>query len=693
MVGRSTGVRSKWASLGAAFVALVAIGAVQVGVLGRSTQVSSAKPAVQDVTTCNAETQKSIAPETVALGSSVDATLVVSVTCGAKRLPVDLIIVGDDSLSMTRADVGGGAGGRPTATRRVPPPDETPDPRATEDPGGGVGGTPGSGSNRDEPAFCANVGGGFQPTATNTPRRPPRRTATPDPQAGREIALEPAGEEDLLRDEKTFVRDLLEQPVIQRDMASDRLRIGFVSFAAQAKVKMNLTNDPSDVSSGANRMRGFDLSNPNAGLKEAAKFLNGNSSRANLGDDGRVTIVILMSDFQFCLKDLRGSELDRTTHVISVGFGRNLNRKNHRSFATHGSMVLEPGEVKAIIELYEDVLAAPKPVALTDLKAKDQVAANMTLDPASVDPVTATITGQLIEWQLPTGTMPQTLTYRVAPQEPGVWPISDSAGIEWTDSDGLKGMMDFPAALVEVIPQTATPTTVPTSTPTDTPTPLPTATATATPTATRVPSDLYLPVVFRNWPECRPEEQTIDVALVIDTSISMADPTHPGGPRKIDAALAAALEIVNLLKPSDQAAAIGFNATSHMAAQLTSDKAALAAALQTLPATQAAGTFIDTGLQAGTEELLSARHRSENKRSIILVTDGAHSGPDIQLVHNWAQTAKNAGIAVITVGLGSDIDDALLRQVASDPALFYPVPDAADLLRIYREVARIIPCP
>ena len=48
---------------------------------------------------------------------------------------------------------------------------------------------------------------------------------------------------------------------------------------------------------------------------------------------------------------------------------------------------------------------------------------------------------------------------------------------------------------------------------------------------------------------------------------------------------------------------------------------------------------------------------------------------------------------MITVGLGSDIDEALLRQVASDPALFYPVPDAADLLRIYREVARIIPCP
>lgn len=687
MVSSNTMVRSKWASLYVALVSAAVLGAVAYMWLGIGAVKTSAKPAVQDVSGCTADTLKSVDPEVVALGSSVDATLVVSVTCGARRLPVDLVIVGDDSLSMTRGQ-GGDPGGRPTPTPKVTPGGGggTPPGRETREPGDGPGGG-------DEPAFCAAIGRSDNPPTATPTRRFPRRTPTTDPNANREQPLEPAGEDDLLRDEKTFVRDLLDQPVIQRDMASDRLRIGFVSFAERVKTKMPLTNDPSEVTTGVNRMRGFDLSNVTAGLQEANKILNSTQSRANLGDDGRVTIVIVMSDFQFCRKDMSGSALDPKTHVFSVGFGRNFHSKNHADYASVRSMALKPNDIKDIIDLYENVLAAPVPIGLADLKASDRLAANMTLDPASVDPVTATITGPLIEWQLPVSTMPQTLTYRVEPQEAGVWPLSEAAGIEWTDSEGLKGSLPFPGAMIEVLPQTATPTSIPTNTPTDTPTFTPTATSTATPTATRTPADLYLPVTFRNWPECRPEEQTIDVALVIDTSISMADPTHPGGPTKISAAIGAAGEIVSLLKAADQAAVIGFNATSHMAAQLTSDKAALAAALQTLPSMQAAGTIIDSGLRAGTEELLSARHKSENKRSIILVTDGAQSNGDVQPVLAWALTAKNAGITVITVGLGSDIDEALLRQVASDPALFYPVPDATDLLRIYREVARIIPCP
>lgn len=644
----------------------------------------NAKPAAQSPSGCLSDLQKSIDPESVALGGAVDATLIVSITCGAQGLPVDLVIVGDESYSMTRARGGVDPGGELRTPTRDP--NATPDPRATPSgPGPGV---------ENEPAFCSAIeNNAAPPTATRTPRR---NRGTPTPIGGEEFEpLESGGSEDLLREQKDFVRDLLDMPQFQRDMASDRLRVGFVSFAGSTKARIPLSNDAGDALGGANRMRGDDLSNVKSGLQEAARMLGSNQSRVKLGDDGRVSIVILMSDFQFCQRDMRGSVLDKATHLITVGFGRDttMKGKNQRDMASSPRLVLSRKDVQAIGKLYEDDLAAPKPVTLTQLKVSDQVAANMTLDAASVTPTTATITGQLIEWQLPTNTNPHTLTYRVAPQEPGIWPVSDSTNVEWTDSQGLTGSGVFPNVLVEVVPQTATPTPIPTDTPTATATPTDTPTPTSTPTATPVPADLYLPVTFRNWPECIPEEQTIDVALVIDTSISMHDPTEPGGPTKLNAAIDAALEIVELLKATDQAAIVGFNATSTLASGLTSDKAALTAALRSLPTTSASGTIIDSGLKTGTEELMSSRHRAGNKRSIILVTDGEQSNGDTAPVLAWAATAKSNGITIITVGLGLEIDTALLTQVASDPALYYPVPNAADLQRIYREVARIIPCP
>jgi hypothetical protein len=54
---------------------------------------------------------------------------------------------------------------------------------------------------------------------------------------------------------------------------------------------------------------------------------------------------------------------------------------------------------------------------------------------------------------------------------------------------------------------------------------------------------------------------------------------------------------------------------------------------------------------------------------------------------------KAAGIKIVTVGLGPDVDVPLLTEVATSPSLFFRAPDADDLLRIYREVALLIPCP
>ena len=55
--------------------------------------------------------------------------------------------------------------------------------------------------------------------------------------------------------------------------------------------------------------------------------------------------------------------------------------------------------------------------------------------------------------------------------------------------------------------------------------------------------------------------------------------------------------------------------------------------------------------------------------------------------------AKAAGIRIYTVGLGTDLDEAALREMASGPEAYRHAPSAAELAGIYRGIAVDIPCP
>lgn len=683
-------------ALVAAGVILMGLAAVRVMAAPDPGTLAPQAPLAETPTSaCVVDLAKTIAPESILLGESAEASLVVSGTCGAQRLPVDLVIVADESFSMTRAKAGGGGGG-------------ITDPTATPGSGGPGPGTsvPGPtqdlGKPGDEPAFCKNNDGIGIATPSPTPRRPPRRTPTPganDPDPTE--VLEAAGDADLIRDAQSLVRDFLDQDAIQRDMASDRLRVGFVSFSEKARIKQSLTNQASKITSALSRMDGSDLTYVSAGVKEAERMMTGSGARRDLGDKERIQVIMILSDFQFCQKDMRsGGRAGSDIQVITVGFGRDLNLKNLYDMASQREFALQSKDLKNIVQLYDRVLAPPIPLGMDQLTVRDELSEMMQLVPGSENPPATDITGQRLEWVIDQPTLPLTLTYRVEPMEAGILPVSAAAGVTWIDSVKLPGSAAFPAVNLLVLAQTPTPTPTftPSATPTDTPTATQTPTATATPT--RTPAPAYLPFLVRAWPEplptatvCVPERQTIDVALVIDTSLSMSEPTQNGGQAKLDAAIEAAIEIVNLLKPTDQATIVGFNAEGRVMAELGGDKAVLIAALRALPSTQASGTAIDSGLRAGLAELDGPRHRAENNRSIILVTDGTQTSGDPQSVRDAAAAVKASGIRLVTVGLGPDIDANLLREVASDPALFFVAPNAEDLVRIYREVARLIPCP
>jgi Mg-chelatase subunit ChlD len=651
---------------------------------------------------------KWVDPESIVLGQTAQVSMLVTGTCPTRYLPVDLVIVADESNSMTRLVQQRAATSAPPATKT------TPDPRTPPPTQGSITtpGTPGSDTRNHEPPFCnPNQGGRTQPTIapkptikpTPNPSEPPPPPDTPGPIAPPRTgiaveptedinALEPAGNTDWVREEKSWVRDFIEQPQIAQDIANGRLRVGFVSFNERARIRQPLTDQASKISSAATRMRGGEVTYVQQGLRTAEQMLTGSGSRKN---EERIQVILLLSDFQFCQKDMKRASKD--IQVLTVGFGvRSWDLRNMFDLATDRRFAVQDHVLRDVMQLYDQVVAAGTPVDMDQLTVRDELADNMALVPNSVQPPTVTVTGQLLEWTFAPPTLPLTLSYGIQPLEAGTHPVSRQSGIDWQDSETLVGSGRFPTVTIEVLPPTPTPTDTPTNTPTPTATDTPTATFTPTPAPQYFPIALKqkaVPTPIPSPTACVPSSQLVDVALVIDTSTSMNQPTTSGGQIKMQAAIGAGIALVNLLKANDQTAVVWFNINSGLASPLTSDKAAAIAALQSLPGTMASGTGMHLGIRTAVQELTSSRHNPVADQSLILLTDGYQSHPDgIQPVYDAAAQAKADGILMVTVGLGMDVDHAMLTTLASDPTLFFHAPNAEDLNAIYVKIASLIPC-
>ncbi|MBK7780041.1 MAG: VWA domain-containing protein [Ardenticatenia bacterium] len=303
------------------------------------------------------------------------------------------------------------------------------------------------------------------------------------------------------------------------------------------------------------------------------------------------------------------------------------------------------------------------------------------------------------------------VTYSVRPGPlEGVAPIE--GGMDLKDVNGLTRFVPMASQPITVtglcIPPTATPTDtpVPTLTPTDTDTPVPTptatATATASPTATRRPSRLpiiifpakpnlaYLPLMLHE--ACRPKQQRVDVVLVMDASTSMNEVTQAGR-TKMAAAQAAARTYLDELQlaAGDQAAIVTFNKTASLAQSLTSDRAALDAALGAIVLAQQ--TCLVCGVDAAAAELQSAGRKADHTPVMILLTDGRSNPRPVADAEASAAVAKAAGVMVFTIGIGDDLDADALAKIASRPEFFFRALDAEVLSEIYRAIAVSIPCP
>ncbi len=203
------------------------------------------------------------------------------------------------------------------------------------------------------------------------------------------------------------------------------------------------------------------------------------------------------------------------------------------------------------------------------------------------------------------------------------------------------------------------------------------------------PSTVFLPLIARNL--CLAAPVYADIALVMDTSGSMGEPAWAGGPAKLQLAKSAAADFLNLLVfPGDQAAIVSFDSDAALDHILSNNRTGLIAALNGL----AAGgvTRMDLGLALARGELIGTRHVSANGRYVLFLTDGRPTGTDEATVLAEAALTKAQGIALYTIGLGSDVNEGLLRAMASSPDHYYYSPSSAQLSEIYRRIAGELRC-
>ena len=255
---------------------------------------------------------------------------------------------------------------------------------------------------------------------------------------------------------------------------------------------------------------------------------------------------------------------------------------------------------------------------------------------------------------------------------------------------------DVEALCAADVPPSPTPTSTepPTATASASPTPVVSPTRTPRPSATPTsppPPPIYLPVLLRE-PPCVPGVQHTDVALVLDASTSMLEPTAAGR-SKLEAALTAVrLFLDNLdLAGGDQAAIVAFNADVRLVQGLTADRGALDAALASIQVAQQ--TRIQLGVIAGHEELMGPRHTTTNNRALVVLTDGRNNPEPVSEAVMAARAAKADGLRLFTIGLGDEVERAALAQMASQEGDFFFAPDGEDLLDIYGRIATAIPCP
>ncbi|SFM67179.1 VWA domain-containing protein [Methanolobus profundi] len=178
----------------------------------------------------------------------------------------------------------------------------------------------------------------------------------------------------------------------------------------------------------------------------------------------------------------------------------------------------------------------------------------------------------------------------------------------------------------------------------------------------------------------------LDVVLVLDRSGSMS------GTALSDAKEAAKGFADNLVSNSE-VGVVSFSTTSSVDLGMT----LMNAYANRTPVHNAIDSLVAGGYTAMGEgmgdanDMLINDGRSDTTKVMVVLTDGETNTGDDQDGEEAIEFANDNKITIYTIGLGSSLDEALLRHIASETGgAYYNAPDSSDLDEIYNSIAQEI---
>lgn len=153
----------------------------------------------------------------------------------------------------------------------------------------------------------------------------------------------------------------------------------------------------------------------------------------------------------------------------------------------------------------------------------------------------------------------------------------------------------------------------------------------------------------------------------------------------------AAKDFLSQIHPSrDRVGLVTFSDEAALEQQLTDDHQAIIERIDAIET--GGGTNLADGLSVALEELKSERHNPDAQPVIILLTDGWVEGSGAEHALVEAEHAKDYGTRIITIGLGDEINAALLEALASAPEDYYYTPTSDTLREIYLAISQVLMC-
>ncbi len=470
---------------------------------------------------------------------------------------------------------------------------------------------------------------------------------------------------------------------LARRVNFERHRIGVVSYYQTSTLEQALTDDRDTYIDAVLDLTRLDA--PNQDIKPSLKKAMEMADTLYEPGSGRRQVMVLLAA-QYCdpnnqrrAVDCTGwDSADQTALAIRDG-GTQIIVAFGQSAANLASS--DEDVVFGFEETHRRMVNYRLPdFTATDIRLVDELPANMRIVESSItaggvwsDP---NVTWQPAEMRFE----PIAVRLEIEPLEGGTWPTNVQAYADLTDGWGQARRIDFPVPEVEVI----APTPVPTDTPVG-----PTATPTAMPTDTpepSVPGTVYMPWVGKH--HCWPKNAALDLVLVLDASSSMQGEKLAAA----KVAIGSFLDLARLEPGRDRASLVRFDGEASTVAGLSEDRDALTAALAGIQTGE--GTRIDLGLSEAIRVLDEGKRPvSEALPVIILLSDGRQEEA-VEAARAAGATARERSYEVFTIGLGEDVDAALLGELATSPDRYLAAPGEADLAEVYAGIAgRLVGCP